>query len=204
VALKIDLTTGAPPLFAQRAAALLTISSELELGATRAYTNKEDFDTYREAVGAMLHVTRDVNTATRMCQANALHTGLSLEDTDQLLSFLWAFSEGRHPFRDLVAFENRNLLLESRAPPTPFSPARVNPKVAKLSTGPTTTMDAGPDSTTYTGHCHQPVTAPAKTSKQMQQAPTQVVCSEQESLFKRKKKQGMGEVIFRSAVGLLL
>jgi hypothetical protein len=38
----------------------------------------------------------------------------------------------------------------------------------------------------------------------MQQASTQVVCSEQESLFKRKKKQGMGEVIFRSAVGLLL
>jgi hypothetical protein len=80
---------------------------------------------------------------------------------------------------------------------------RVNPKIAKLSAGPTTTMDAGPESTTFAGHCHQPPTAPAKTTKQMQQAPTHLTWKEKERLFGKKAKHGMGEVIFRNAMALL-
>jgi hypothetical protein len=79
---------------------------------TRNYSDKKDFNNYRDAVGVTL---RNVKTTAglNMVDVNALHYRMNQSDMDVLLSFLKRFAEGGIPFENTVKMESAQRFIEN-------------------------------------------------------------------------------------------
>jgi hypothetical protein len=73
---------------------------------TRNYT-PEKYQEYIIAVRDLIKTSNDVEAAQRMCQVNAAHFRINVQDIDICLSFMHNFSRGRYPIGKLTVFDSR-------------------------------------------------------------------------------------------------
>jgi hypothetical protein len=79
---------------------------------TRNYTDKEDFNNYRDAMGVTLRNIKET-AGLNMLNVNALHYRMNQSDMDVLFSFIKRFSTGEIPFSRTVKMESAQRFVEN-------------------------------------------------------------------------------------------
>ena len=102
---------------------------------SRCYTNKEDWDNYREAVGVTIKDLR-MDAAINTIRVNSYHYTSSLDKEshfDTLLSFLIRFSTGEIPFSETKEYEAMTYITDGQASLGETHPAnRINRKIPEM------------------------------------------------------------------------